>query len=155
MKKTIVLEISSWAGTSIGAEHYYGRLMGYADNKITYVELKKTLTQREADCLNKKDESYVKLKQGDESTRFNSKKEIREKAIEIWKQHFPYDEFLLEGRFAVCNPQKCLVAPDGLKDKINSLYEEQERIGGYERSPKRTEEIYREYTKLIAEYFAQ
>ena len=151
MDKFVVLEITSWQGMSLGATHYYGKLKGYDERgDALFVDIEKPLTEKESKRLSEKDDCTYRA--GTLTSRFDSKQEIIDIAMDKWKTYFPAAEFLLQGQWACADPQNCLIAPDGLKEKINKLYLESKEIGGYEKSPKRTEEIFKEYQNLIREY---
>ena len=109
----VVLYITSWRGISFNAEHYYGKLIKVESEKINIenvhdwslrgfddVELKKKLTQKEAEELNEKD-SYLgsRYEEGYESNRFNSIKEVTEAGIKAFKEMELKCDFvsLLEG----------------------------------------------------------
>jgi hypothetical protein len=151
MGKFVFIEITSWQGISLGATHYYGKLKGYDDNnEVLFIDIEKPLGEKEAKKLSKKDD--FTYREGTLTARFDSKQEVIDIAIEKWKTYFPNAEFLIQGEWAIADPQNCLIAPNGLKEKINKLYLESEEIGGYEKSPKRMDEIFREYQNLIREY---
>jgi hypothetical protein len=87
MAKLAYLDITSWVGISIGAEHFYGNLI-MGDNKI---ELMREITIHEAVALDKKDGGWgtrvSAWKNGDKTTnRFNNRKSIAKVAIEIGKE---------------------------------------------------------------------
>ena len=119
----VYLEITSWYGISIGAEHYYGKLSG----SDTVVELERTLTSRQAKELNKKD-SMKYLKEGSKTGRFDTKEEIIEVALFEYKKHFPDAKILILGRSSLAEPQKILDAPKQIRDKGNLLFAETEKI---------------------------
>jgi len=118
-------------GASYGAEHYYGEIKGYLDDKIESVFVEGKMTKREAAELSKKDEwEYEK---GDTKSRFKTKEEILELAPGIWKKHFPDAIILIRGHFAVVDPREILVAPDeDFKTKCNIIWKKSADIGGWD-----------------------
>lgn len=117
-----MLDITSFVGTSIGAEHYYARLKMHGVEKD--VELKHTLTQKEATYLNKKDKGYGafgRYKTGEKVHRFDTEAEIRRVAIAEYKQHFPQAIGLMEGSFGSCQPKPILDGLDSIAPRVNQL----------------------------------
>jgi hypothetical protein len=93
----IFVNITSWTRVgSAGAEHYYAKISEINDDRNIFVlaregwiipdvngvtdamELKKALTQQEADYLNRKDRTINLYHEGDESDRFDSIDQIKE-----------------------------------------------------------------------------
>jgi len=134
--KIVVLEIQSWTGISVGAEHFYGKMhYGSYGEDEKKVDIEKPMTSSEAKYINEKDEHILfgsRYKKGDPTGRFNSPDEIRKIALKEWKKHFPKAQILTEGSHAVCDPQKVLDAPKTIKPVLDRLYEKAKAIGGYE-----------------------
>jgi hypothetical protein len=139
--KRVVLEISTWRGISIGAQHYYGKLHWYdADDEYQTHEITRILDKESAFKLTKQknsgraeDYQWFDYEAGDESTDFDSRQEIRDIAIATYKEHYPEANMLQEGRWAVCDPQEVIDADDKeLMKGINWMYERAEEIGWYE-----------------------
>lgn len=118
--KAIYLTITTWAGMSLGAQHYYAELQqDYGDN--CKVELTRVLTPAQAAKAN----------------RYRSPgdfEEIRELALRTWLEHFPDAQILIEGRWSVGDPQKILACPGDptLVDEANAICQEFEKIEGYQ-----------------------
>lgn len=107
---TVHLEISSWQGVSIGAQHYYGKLTGYIDGEYTSVEVMHPMSKEMADELNAKDD-WDGYEEGTETIRFDTEEEIRKRALETWREHFPSAIMLFEGSGSYVEPKKCLACP--------------------------------------------
>lgn len=91
----VFLEITSWIGTSMGAQHYYGKLVSRSNGEYESVSLKRSLTTKEARNLSKAhDWTYEK---GHLSDCMVTKDIVRNVAISEWKKHFPKAEVLREG----------------------------------------------------------
>jgi len=133
--KKIFVNITSWVG-SIGAEHFYANATeiesdenifvlaqkewDYSDTKET---LQKTLSQTDADYLNKKDRSKYPLKKGEKTIHFNSVEEI----IEATKLQYPncdiaFFKDYLEYEIFEVNPQTIVdIKKTGRKIKIHNF----------------------------------
>jgi len=138
-KKVVTLEITSWVG-SIGAIHYYGKLCCSGDK----ISVSKKLTTKEAKELNRCDmfkSSYLPSS----TDRLKSPNEIRKLAKKQWKRFFPEAVVLLEGMYACCDPQIVLVAPREAKECLNDLYDETERIGGWDGDEKAMKKICKQW----------
>jgi len=144
-KKVIHLEITTWAGMSIGAIHYYGKLVG-EDEQGEYkkVEVEKGMTAREARAMNKLDGTRGLYKAGSTTSRFDRREQVIERALEIWKDHFPEGEILLIGSSSTVDPQEVLVGPEELKTVVNAWVKQYE--DEYEGYP---DEIYQRWRKLM------
>lgn len=155
----VCLEISSWRGISIGAMHYYGKIVGYKDNEYHHATLTRKLSAYVAAEMNRhhrKEFPYehdpYRYRAGQTTECFDTRQQIISLAKRCWLTHFPKAHVLMLGSFSVANPQQILIAPADFKKKVNDLWREDERIGGYEGNPKRSEEIYREYQAYINGY---
>jgi len=153
-KYFVYLQITSWAGVSIGAEHSYGELCGYNGKEDQTIELKKALTREDARLLNKKDSTYGRLwKEGELTKRFNTEEEIIKIAKKEWKKHFPQAKVLIEGRSGILEPQLIIVAPADYKRKCNILFQKVEANNGWEGDEKVMQAIEDEWKELNKEYF--
>ena len=134
--KIVTLEITSWVGTiAFGAIHYYGKLCGGnigGNFTRTRVEVKRKITAEEAKELNG-EEKYVYYEKGDMTDRLKSPEDVRHTAKRMWKKLFPKAIILLEGSSGVVGPQVVLVAPRGVKERLNDLYDESERWGDWDK----------------------
>ncbi len=154
----VILEITSFKDFSIGATHYYGKLVGNKNGEYTHVEISKEMTQEEADWFNKNDGVKSLYKKGDSTDRFNTKSEIRKEAVKIWKEEFPDAEFLVEGEPALAEPMNCLDAKN-FEDKVqlNNIWYAYSQIpydikNGYDRSEENWEKIsklWKQFEKVI------
>lgn len=98
---TIFLKITSFRGISLGASHYYGTLRAPCNcSKLpcgckTQIQLERKLTASQAKELTKlqNDGSLLGFKytwkSGDETSCFDSKEDIKQFAVQTWRQHFP------------------------------------------------------------------
>lgn len=148
----VCLEIHSWRG-SIGGEHYYGKLVcdDYGDHKE--VEMKRTIEdQKEVDYLNKKDgatDGFHRWNVGSETVRFSSTKAIEDKAVLIWRRHFPKHHALVVGMCAVADPRRPIDGKPGILKKLQSFWERAEATGGYEGDEKAMNKVHQEYWSWI------
>ena len=126
MKQIIHLEISSFRGISLGAIHYYGKLVGN-----TRIELEKTLTRRDAIKLNKHDDGYI-WRPGTKYSGFDSEEEVIEFALNVWKKHFPSGIILIQGNSAVADPQLVIAGDRKIANTINKWYYQAEKINWYD-----------------------
>lgn len=135
-EKICILEISSFAGYSIGAEHFYGTLI--CGNKR--IELKRMLSRKEAKYLNDKNGVYgaykLSWRAGDMVNMFNEKESIVRVAIKEYKQHFPDAVVLLRGTPACVDPQEILDAPKFFVDAGTKLVEQAKSFGGWDNEKK-------------------
>lgn len=119
------LEITSWIGTSLGAEHFYGKLRCSSKE----IDIMKKLSAEDARLLNEKDQ-YTAYTKGTLSSRFETRDEIIYRARKIWKKEFPGARVLILGRSACCDPQEVLVGPSKeFVRKANKLYNEYRKVG--------------------------
>jgi hypothetical protein len=138
--RTITLNISSWAGVSMGAQHYYGELKFYdEDGEMQCVKLERRLTKMTAEILNEQrnrgrsKDCQFQYEPGEKTECFNDEKHVRRFALSKWKQFCPHGLILLEGSFACGDPQRCLSAFDpDIKKGLNMLVKKAEDIGWYE-----------------------
>ena len=102
-EKYVVLEITNWAGLSLGAEHYYGKL--------------------------RKKDDWKWYKKGSLTSRFDDPDEIREIALEKWKVTFTNSNALLEGHSSSAEPMKVLwIKNKEYLDELNLIYNNFEKI---------------------------
>lgn len=81
----VFLEVSDMIG-SIGAEHYYGKLVWYEGRERHEQHVEHAMTQREAIYLNKKDTSRGSgmYKPGDMTRRFDTPADVIAAALQCW-----------------------------------------------------------------------
>lgn len=158
MLKIVSLEISSWRGISIGAVHYYGKLICYPGD-YSEVEILRTLDEDAAFKLtkqknnNKNPNFFVEYTKGMKVKEFDNPGEIKEIALKIWKKHFPDAVILQEGRSGIAMPQITLAADDkDLMKQINEWANRIEELGGYDRdNGDEVDKICDEYWKIVTE----
>lgn len=161
MSKVCYLEITSLAGMSLGATHYYGKLI-CGDERI---ELERVLTSKSAAELSIKDDPHDEYKHlfhwraGQKTTRFDTKESIKRIAKRVMHERFPCATILLVGNSAHIEPMQVLVGPDELKSEAKRLLREYNKIGWvqkgyffYSRNEKKMDKISDEWEKLIARY---
>jgi hypothetical protein len=158
MATYVVLEINSFREMSIGAVHYYGKLKGDKNGSLTHVDISKNMTQEEADWFNENDGYGSIYETGASTDRFNTKSEIHNEAIKIWREEFPDAEFLLEGNYAYAEPMYCVDARN-FEDKVqlNNIYYAYSQIpydlkNGYDRSEenhRKADVLWRQFRKVL------
>lgn len=119
------LEVSSWVGIGIGAEHYYGEL--HFQNNMIRLEYR--LTQRQATRQNKKMGEPGLFRKGDLYTGFDSPDDLSEFAKSVYKECFPEALVLVQGRHAVSGPHLVIDAPGEIEFQANKVYEKARVIG--------------------------
>lgn len=157
--KTVTLEISSWRGISIGAQHYYGKLIfDDAEGKYQRVELLRTLDDAGATKLMKQQNDgrnpdyWIEYFAGDRTDCFDTKIELRNLAKKEWKKLCPDAKLLICGSSCCADPQEVLAADDPeLMKQINYLWALAEEIDYYEKDEKAMTKIYKAYQKLLKE----
>ena len=132
--KKVHLIITSYIGQSLGAIHWYGVLKeGYDSGdqaKRKKVTLQKVLTEKDCIELNGVEGNYgYKYRPGYLYEGFNSKEEVIEKALEVWKTEFQDGQLLIRGNPAFAEPQEILIGPEEVKDKINTWWKRCEELG--------------------------
>lgn len=141
----VYLEITTWQGISLGATHYYGKLVYGAE----CIELTHSLTATQAAKLGRlHDWTY---REGDRSPHFDMKEEIIELALSTYKEHFPDAYLLVLGKPCYAEPQPILDGPSNIKARINQLCERIEAIGGWEQNYREMGRICDEWETIIEE----
>ena len=153
---TYMLEITSFVGLSIGAEHYYAKLIGSEYNKHPLV---RPLSLEEAQQLDIKDQSgglhqraherAVRLGDTLTTERFNTKEEIYTAAIKYCDEHGI--DILIEGSFVYVQSQKVIKFPcDDTKGKLNAQFKKLEKLNtNNPANDDEWDEIDRVYFKLL------
>ena len=132
--KIVYLEISSWAGVSLNAEHYYGKLVGHdADGEYLSFEMEWPLSQKMATQLNKKDSirgtDHFRHKSGNPTYRFDTSDEVKEWAISTWRDRFTDSDLLIDGSDCINEPKEALDGDDAeLILVINDLFTKYEKL---------------------------
>ncbi len=127
------LNITSWEGISIGAEHYYGKLT-WPESDWSGYELQHILTSREAAYLNKKVGAMgmsVAYKAGEEHPGFGSEAAVRKAALEKYKEQCPDADFLIVGDPAHAEPHLVIAGDEQIMVAANKLYKEFEAMNGF------------------------
>jgi hypothetical protein len=113
--KVVILDVSSYAGSSIGAVHTYGQLIHTMDNNRKKVTVERPMTAAEAKTENKKDRDRgfeMMHKPGQITSRLRDEEDVIEVALGMWEEHFPYAQVLLMRREWSSEPGKILASPD-------------------------------------------
>lgn len=153
-EKVVYLEITTWAGISFGAEHYYGKLISCGKEWKT-VEVSRKMTAKEARVLSKKDD--FEWKAGSELSRFDTKDDVRETAKKIYRKEFPSAIVLLEGNPAYVKPKRVL---DGSVELIllsAELLRKFEAIGGWSnrKYDKTAEKLTHRFAEAVNNYIEE
>lgn len=134
------LYLYSWSGISLGATHIYAELQPPGGN---YVELKATLTARQAAALNKKRDalapSHGLYKAGEQYEGFDTREAATQAGIKQWLTHCPSGTFLVLGNVSHCEPKPLLATsflpPDEeaeLKAQVQDIINKCEAIGWHD-----------------------
>lgn len=84
MSNPCYLSVTSWAGLSPGAEHFYGHL--HCDGKTA--EVMRILDAAGAAKFNAKDHGAT-YRAGSSTGRFDSERAVLARARATWREHFP------------------------------------------------------------------
>lgn len=113
--KILHLKITTWAGISIGATHYYGDILfPYEEHKDSH-RLRFILAKRDVILLNKKERMYASTFRttyvvGEESERFDTKEEIEKTGIKYYEENLKKKyAILVLGDTGVIEPKKIIV----------------------------------------------
>jgi len=155
------LEITTWRGTSPGAEHYYGRLIknSRGPGEDFEEDVEQPFTRKHAQAFNEKHAEFglTKRKAGGKTNEFYSEQEVRKRAIGRFNQLFP-DGILIEANHGSLSARPLLAWPewfDAQAKRANDLATEWERINGYEGNEKRAGEIDNEWQKILVEFIGE
>lgn len=157
----VYLDITSYRGVSVGAEHFYGKLVNSGE-KYEVVELEQVMTKKMAIELNKKDGFGSVGRAGSKTDRFLGKDKLIGFAKKEYKKHFPKAKLLLLGNSSSVSVKKVLdcESEDVLK-KCNKLYDEYKKIewinrgGFFYRTPEGEvleDELYGKWAKILEKY---
>lgn len=148
----VILEISSWAGISIGAIHYYGKLKYDDPSKeeakdgrifgsgLTFIELERELTAVEVKAENAQLQSNGRpphFRVGDTTTGFITRDDVRKAALKYFNENFDTNcSVLYEGEYASLSAwQNLLVWPkqyDHIAKAMNKMSKKFQSLNGYE-----------------------
>ena len=122
-KEIICLNITSWSGVSIGAEHYYGKMKPYFyDDEREEIELERKITEiSEARYLSKKLGYKGILKVGSKTNCFATETHLIQECRKQYKKYFPGTKVIVLGDRGICAPQCIILGPRTFK-KINNSY---------------------------------
>ena len=140
----VYLKITSWAGTSIGAIHFYGELR--VRNPYRAIELKRTLTTASARRLTKQHGKDFQYRVGYQTIGFETEQEIIDLAIKTYKTHFPEATVLILGDPVYAEPQKIIDGPKSVIKKAEGLCAKYE---GYRKDYRMADYICNEWDKLL------
>ena len=131
------LNILSWVGTSIMAEHYYGKIeythptemetrCGHSSPKRMKIEIKRKLTKKEAERLTDKDKSYI-WDEGETNGQFWTEEALKKVALEMIPSLEHQPDLVLVGDHCIASCQEALYAknPD-LVNWINNIWKKGE-----------------------------
>lgn len=133
------LEVSTWQGISIGAVHWYCKvIVEENDTDVERVEIQRPLTAKEAATLNKEEQERGLLfshnKAGDLTEGFITEEE----AIKAGTDYFAskYKGVLYDGGYACCSAWKkvilCQPQFAELANKMNLIADKFQALNGYE-----------------------
>lgn len=157
------LEISTWVGICIGAQHFYGRLhennRGPGGNSGE-TDVTHALTRKEAAYLNKKNSwtGFMAKKGGEMSRDFEAREQVYAAGIKLFRKQYPGDVILIVGSHGSLSAQPLLSWPAWFETqakRVNELAAEWARIGGYEGNEKRAGQIDNEWQKLLVEFIGE
>ncbi len=120
----VLLEERTYAGLCFGASHWFGSIcLGGAPS----TDLKFTLTYLQARAGNIQegieDDDFGKYEAGQTSTRFFTKKALRDKATEVTQEAFPHAKALMCGSRWTCGPTEVIsvFGDDALTARLNEI----------------------------------
>lgn len=127
--KVVHLEVSSYIGISLGATHFYGKLVREdGQGQLETVYLMRKLTARDATEMNKSDPDRT-WRAGQSYDGYNTTQDIIDQALAEYKQYFPGATVLLLGKYVFYTPKIVLDGPESLKKEAAYLVESVERLG--------------------------
>ena len=164
----LFLEVTSWIGISIAADHFYGSVKSeYTRNKsgesIQKVNksLSRLLSRKEAVKLNQKDSDSLgalmcsPYRPGQQTDRFNARADVVTAAIKYCKENHP-NCFLLLGSVGIRSARPVLYWPSGFDThatRLNELAKEWEEIGGYGGNETQAHKIDNEWCEILSPFF--
>ena len=151
------LEITTWQGISLGAQHFYGELRT-SDDYNDSAKLERKLTPRAAAAMNKSRRNMglmeLHYRAGQMFNGFDTREEIIALAVKTYREHFSKTTILVLGDRAVAEPCPVLDGPDGVKVTAQKLYDENEKIHAQSwwdkrKNRKRMDELCKEWDRLM------
>lgn len=130
------LDIDNWTGISIGAIHWYGKIVidGTGNDYIS-IELKRVLSMKEAQLLNKTDK-HCSYREGELTHKFDTEQEVLDFALHYFKSN--YKGVLFRGDSSCRSAwQRLIYWPDirefnRLAIQMNKLSDKFIALNGYE-----------------------
>jgi len=153
-KKIAYLDVLCWSAHDPFATHLMASLNWVdANGKRNKKEIFKTLTQKEADELNKQDD-YCSYKEGDQTIRFTDYNELMSHVKKLWKKLVTNAKILVNGDGCNLSVREALDGPPETVKKINKLYQKSEIL--HERAKKvgYTQVIEKDLIEIDKEYEA-
>jgi len=150
MKQCVYLETQSY---SVGV-HYYACLVGKVDGKYTKIQLEYPITAAQARRFNVHDRDTFEWKKGHVTSRFWSEEDAKDKALEVYKTHFPDATILIHGSISVLEPQEIVDGPKKYKEQVNELVKLTDELGyhAWDKHPKEMKGLCGEWKALNEKY---
>ncbi len=129
--KIALLEISTWKGISIDAQHFYRKIYyNDKDGDLKTEEITKNITEKEAICLNKKHGRKFGYKKGDKTKCFDTPDEVKKNAINWFIKNLLSKnvKYLINGRYAILEPQEIIFGKGKIIEKNNELAKRRESL---------------------------
>lgn len=148
------LRVSSFVGASFNAEHHYGIIKFCHNANLLNIEVLREISGKEAIYLNKKDGYKSRHRKGEMTDRMNSREEVIETGIKLFKSKYP-DYLLFKGDVGTVSAMPLIYWPkklDDLAEKVNELAVEWNKIDGYEGNPERAEKIDDDWFELVRDF---
>lgn len=132
----VYLELSSYRSFVADATHYFGRLR---TEDMRAVDLDHVLTASEAAQRNAREraagETGIHYRPGSKSQGFGSIEAVEQRAIEVYKEHFPSATLLVRGNMASTHPKLVLDGPQEVCAKARHLLEQANAMYGGKTEP--------------------
>lgn len=156
--KIVFAEITTWQGISIGAEHYYLKMVWWDGAKHESEDIEDTLTAANAKKLNKRElskapEYRYRYTKGMKIRGFWTEAEAEKAALAWIETNMPDCDILLTGdSSASASVSRCLKHSDpSAMEDINRLYTVADKLDFYEhkKNYKAMEQIDSEFYRLV------
>lgn len=148
------LSLSSFAGIVSGASHYHVCLCS-PDRSTPDVYMSREMTTKEIRDENRaswKQGFGAPFRQGAETNSFSSEESAIQAGVEYFKSQSgaTSDDLLLLGNSCVTSPQRPLVGPTTLLSRLSKIWEEFDRIDGWDGGEnKRADELDKEWSQAL------
>ena len=153
------LKISSWAGISLGAEHWYPTLSASGGNGQRYrveqvisVDYAQELTVKDNDMSS--DNIYA-FRPGETTNRFQTKELAVAAGIAVFDHLSDEGDVLMHGESAYALPMGgALAGPEDLVRRINEVVAEAEAIGWWDHDAnhKQMDSLVKDYEAMLTEF---